>query len=397
VPETVTRSQRSRRRWRASAARGSTAARSPKRCFALIPKWEYNSVTGQYDRQFNTDYAAAARRMNPIRLRLIPSLRVSQNYRSLSKEQAVVTNDLLKQGIAALKAGQKAEARNLLLQVVKQNKRNEVAWLWLSGAVNTDKERRICLENVLAINPDNEAAKRGLASLATKESIEPVGATPSPATPVKKRGNNSQIKLLIALSASILLAIVGIVVVLSLTRVLFPITDVVEPSDPKRVAQRFFEGGAQPDDLAPDGRYESASLKGYGNDPMAWLAGELRGSSIDPFNDMWAVRSDARTDYALEIHNIIVRDSLRPNSKEVTIIYTERYNQIQPPWMSKPLGGVTSEDMKPVPPEQWYLTGKYIVRDQVAFFIVEQLDDRWVVWCAEIEPSSDFLPDICTY
>jgi hypothetical protein len=43
------------------------AARSPKRGFALIPKWEYNLVADQYDRQFNTDYAAAAHRMNPSR------------------------------------------------------------------------------------------------------------------------------------------------------------------------------------------------------------------------------------------------------------------------------------------------------------------------------------------
>ena len=31
-----------------------SAARSPKRCFALIPKWEYNLVTGQYDRLSST-------------------------------------------------------------------------------------------------------------------------------------------------------------------------------------------------------------------------------------------------------------------------------------------------------------------------------------------------------
>jgi len=57
--------------WRFTCADGlplaQFAARSPKRGFALIPKWEYNLVADQYDRQFNTDYAAAARRMNPIR------------------------------------------------------------------------------------------------------------------------------------------------------------------------------------------------------------------------------------------------------------------------------------------------------------------------------------------
>jgi len=40
--------------WRFTCADGlplaQSAARSPKRCFALIPKWEYNLVTGQYDR-----------------------------------------------------------------------------------------------------------------------------------------------------------------------------------------------------------------------------------------------------------------------------------------------------------------------------------------------------------
>jgi hypothetical protein len=75
------------------------------------------------------------------------------------------TNDLLSQGVAALKAGQRAEARTLLQQVIKQDKQNEMAWLWLSGAVDTDKERRICLQRVLAINPSNEVAQRGLQHL----------------------------------------------------------------------------------------------------------------------------------------------------------------------------------------------------------------------------------------
>ena len=60
-------------------------------------------------------------------------------------------DDLLKQGIAALKQGQRAEARSLLAQVVQRDRRNEVAWLWLSGAVETDEERRLCLEQVLEI------------------------------------------------------------------------------------------------------------------------------------------------------------------------------------------------------------------------------------------------------
>jgi len=44
--------------WRFTCADGlplaQSAARFPKRCFALIPKWEYNLVTGQYDRLSST-------------------------------------------------------------------------------------------------------------------------------------------------------------------------------------------------------------------------------------------------------------------------------------------------------------------------------------------------------
>jgi len=72
-------------------------------------------------------------------------------------------------GITALKSGRRAEARDLLLRVVDTEENNETAWLWLSGAVESMEERRICLENVLALNPENRAARRGLAKLAEQE------------------------------------------------------------------------------------------------------------------------------------------------------------------------------------------------------------------------------------
>ncbi|HLF28933.1 MAG TPA: hypothetical protein VJG32_21615 [Anaerolineae bacterium] len=75
------------------------------------------------------------------------------------------TTDLLQQGIAAVKAGQRDTARALLMQVIEADEKNEQAWLWLSGAVETADDRRVCLENVLALNPNNAAAQRGLAKL----------------------------------------------------------------------------------------------------------------------------------------------------------------------------------------------------------------------------------------
>jgi hypothetical protein len=78
---------------------------------------------------------------------------------------------LLAQGIAAAKAGDKSRARRLLSQAVQRNPDSETAWLWLSGVLDTPPGRAFCLRKVLALNPNNPAARRGLAALA--------GATPA--------------------------------------------------------------------------------------------------------------------------------------------------------------------------------------------------------------------------
>jgi tetratricopeptide (TPR) repeat protein len=70
--------------------------------------------------------------------------------------------ELLREGIAAAKLGQHERARELLTRLVEQDERNVTAWLWLSSVVHDLNEREICLENVLTLDPDNEAARRGL-------------------------------------------------------------------------------------------------------------------------------------------------------------------------------------------------------------------------------------------
>ena len=74
--------------------------------------------------------------------------------------------ELLRRGIAAAKAGRQEEARRLLMQVVELDDHSEQGWLWLSGVVEGADDRRVCLENVLAINPDNAHARAGLRWLA---------------------------------------------------------------------------------------------------------------------------------------------------------------------------------------------------------------------------------------
>jgi len=87
-----------------------------------------------------------------------------------SENGATAADELLSGGIAAAKAGRKSEARELLRQLVRQDKDNDKAWLWLSGAVDTDEEREECLRRVLSINPNNVHAQRGLETLRQPES-----------------------------------------------------------------------------------------------------------------------------------------------------------------------------------------------------------------------------------
>jgi Tfp pilus assembly protein PilF len=66
-------------------------------------------------------------------------------------------------GVMTLLQGDKDTARDMLLQVVEVDEHNEEAWLWLSGAVDDLEDQQVALENVLAINPNNAAAREGLA------------------------------------------------------------------------------------------------------------------------------------------------------------------------------------------------------------------------------------------
>jgi hypothetical protein len=72
---------------------------------------------------------------------------------------------LLAQGVAAAKAGQRTQAYNLLLDAVELDQRNELAWLWLSVVTDNPDDQRICLENVITINPSNAEARGRLLKL----------------------------------------------------------------------------------------------------------------------------------------------------------------------------------------------------------------------------------------
>jgi tetratricopeptide (TPR) repeat protein len=60
----------------------------------------------------------------------------------------------LEQGISALKAGQRDEARKLLASAIKQEPNNERAWKWMYNACENVTEQKHCLEQILRIHPN---------------------------------------------------------------------------------------------------------------------------------------------------------------------------------------------------------------------------------------------------
>jgi len=71
----------------------------------------------------------------------------------------------LEQAIQAIQYGDQTTGRRLLAQALQADPRNIQAWLWMSQVVDTDEQRRECLQRVLAIQPQNQAARARLAQI----------------------------------------------------------------------------------------------------------------------------------------------------------------------------------------------------------------------------------------
>ncbi len=66
---------------------------------------------------------------------------------------------------SAIEAGNRARGKDLLTRLLKQNQENPDYWLWMSGVVDSIKERRYCLNQTLKLDPKNKLARRGLSML----------------------------------------------------------------------------------------------------------------------------------------------------------------------------------------------------------------------------------------
>lgn len=95
---------------------------------------------------------------------------------------------LYQHGRAALREGQKARAKQLLLQAVDYDREHSEAWLWLSATTDDPAEQKKYLEWAIAANPGNAAAKRGLGLLIGKikqQDLVKEGETIAPRAPIE--------------------------------------------------------------------------------------------------------------------------------------------------------------------------------------------------------------------
>ena len=80
----------------------------------------------------------------------------------MSSERA---RELEERGIEAARAGQKDEARRLLQHSLRLESANDNAWLWLASVAKDKRERLLCLQKVLELNPQNEMGLKAVQAM----------------------------------------------------------------------------------------------------------------------------------------------------------------------------------------------------------------------------------------
>ncbi|MCP4416328.1 MAG: hypothetical protein GY805_06885 [Chloroflexi bacterium] len=114
----------------------------------------------------NAKQVVVSQRESPEELMKIQQF--SSEEGGFAKARTVGMRELLRQGVAATKAGDMDEAFFYLSWVLRTNaneKQQAKAWLWLSQVYDDLADKRHCLEQVLAFNPTHGVARRGLALL----------------------------------------------------------------------------------------------------------------------------------------------------------------------------------------------------------------------------------------
>jgi tetratricopeptide (TPR) repeat protein len=72
---------------------------------------------------------------------------------------------MLTDAIELIRQGKKKQAKEMLTRLLKADQQNATYWVWMSVAVESNKERLYALQTALKADPESEAAKRGLVLL----------------------------------------------------------------------------------------------------------------------------------------------------------------------------------------------------------------------------------------
>lgn len=84
---------------------------------------------------------------------------------SLQTARAQIAESILRKANSAAVAGEREAAREMLREVFKHAPEHEAAWILKSYLADSFSEKITCFEKVLSLNPENEMAISGLASL----------------------------------------------------------------------------------------------------------------------------------------------------------------------------------------------------------------------------------------
>ena len=134
---------------------------------------------------------------------------------------------MYKAALEAIDQGQTARARDLFTRLLRSDSSKAEYWLWMSTLVDSDQERIYCLESALRVDPDNEAAKRGLIILGARQAGDDVTPVPPirrhwekeveeevdkpPKSPIKFGLDNRILRLAIGMVAGFI--IIGLIIV----------------------------------------------------------------------------------------------------------------------------------------------------------------------------------------
>jgi len=90
--------------------------------------------------------------------------------------EATAEQTMLQQAIEAIRQEKFSQARDILTNLLRTDQQNPEYWVWMSAAMETQKERLYCLQTANNLDPTNSSARRGLilmGALAPDETIRP--------------------------------------------------------------------------------------------------------------------------------------------------------------------------------------------------------------------------------